>query len=302
MAKFCKIAFLVCALLIVSGCATTTERTRDPSDPFEPINRVTYAFNNKFDNYILKPTAYAYKYVIPWPAREGVSNFFVNLGEVTTTVNDGLQGQVHYALQDLSRFLINSTLGIGGLIDVASHMGIEKRYNDFGITLAKWGVTNAPYIMVPILGPTTIRDGIGTLVDYRFFSLWRYIEPIRLRNSLFALDIVNFRSTLLDSESALRHAALDPYVLLRTAYLQKRASLIKGSNGEEVAHKKTAEELAEEDFALEDSAEEIATDNETDTEEDAQPSEERMQEIIDEWDEIEAYLQSTPMYSLRHTI
>lgn len=199
----------------------------DPQDPLENINRATFTFNRKFDKFVLKPVALTYKAVTPWQVRSGVMNFFSNMGEIPTTINDLLQGNFKHAGSDFGRLAVNTTLGLGGLIDVASHFGIGRRYNDFGITLAKWGITSAPYIMVPFFGPTTIRDGLGLLVTYEYFTLWPYIEPVSLRNSLFAVDVVSLRASLLDAEGVMKQAALDPYVFIRDAYLQKRQSLIE---------------------------------------------------------------------------
>lgn len=213
--------------LFLSGCASTKHT---PGDPFESVNRVTFEFNRKVDKVLLKPIAKGYKMFTPWPVREGVTNFFSNMGEVPTTINDGLQGQFSHAASDVGRFTINTTVGLLGLFDIASHMGLEKRYNDFGVTLAKWGIRKAPYVVLPILGPSTVRDGLALVVNYQYFTLWPYIYPIRLRNGLFALDVINLRAALLDAENVMTQASLDPYIFMRDAYLQKRNSLIDPKN------------------------------------------------------------------------
>lgn len=213
--------------IFMSGCGTTTHT---PGDPFESVNRVTFEFNRKLDKAVLKPVASAYKTVTPWPVRESVTNFFSNMGEVPTMINDGLQGQFGSAYSDMCRFAINTTVGVLGLIDVATKLGIEKRYNDFGITLAKWGIRKAPYIVLPVLGPSTLRDSLALVVNYRYFTLWPYIRPIRVRNTLFVLDVINLRAALLDAENVMDQASLDPYVFMRDAYLQKRMSLIDPKN------------------------------------------------------------------------
>jgi len=211
--------------LVFAGCSSSS-KVSHPDDPFESFNRASYQFNSKLDKYMLKPIAQVYDTVTPNPVKKGVLNFFVNLGEVSTMSNDLLQGHPIYAAKDFFRFAINSTIGVAGTIDIATHMQFPRRYNDFGITLAKWGVKRSPYLVIPFIGPSTFRDGLGLLVNLKYLTLWPYIKPNSLRNSLFALDIISLRSALLDADGVMKEAALDPYVFIRNAYLQKRSRLI----------------------------------------------------------------------------
>lgn len=211
--------------LLLAGCSAL-KKAPHPEDPFESFNRVSYQFNTKLDKFLLKPVASAYDKIAPNPVKKGVLNIFANFGEIPTFANDVLQVHPGYAGKDLWRFMINSTIGLGGWFDVATQMGLPRRYNDAGITLARWGIRRSPYLVIPFIGPSTLRDGVGLLVNLRFLTLWPYIQPVELRNGLFALDIVSLRAGLLDSEDIMQQAALDPYVFIRDAYLQKRASLM----------------------------------------------------------------------------
>ena len=223
------IAIILCiSLSFLVGCASTTSHTQ-ANDPYEGLNRVTYTFNDKLDKMILKPVAIGYDTVLPAFVKKRVSNFFVNFGEVPTMANDLLQGHLAYALNDFWRLFFNSTIGIAGLFDVATSLQLENRYNDLGITFAKWGWKDSAYIVIPFIGPSTIRDGFGLLIGLRYLTVWPYIESTALRNSLFALAIVSLRASLLDAEGVMQQAALDPYVFLRNAYLQKRMSLINST-------------------------------------------------------------------------
>lgn len=262
----------IALLLFLPGCAST--EARDPQDPFENINRAVFSFNRKMDKYALKPVAKGYKFITPWQLRSGVTNFFSNMGEVPTLANDTLQGHMSYAANDLGRFCINTTVGIIGVFDVATRVGLERRYNDLGLTLAKWGIKKAPYVMLPLFGPSTVRDALAMYPNYAFFTLWPYIKPISLRNNLFVLDVINLRASLLDSENIMREAAIDPYVFIRDAYLQKRTSLISGdgdlSNQESSL---AADPLEDEDFELDQEDETTDTSDETSRTDDVAPDE-----------------------------
>ncbi len=219
------VIILCISVSFMTGCASIKNRTH-PNDPLENVNRVTYTFNDKLDKMVLKPVAVGYDTVLPKFVKKRISNFFINFGEIPTMANDLLQGQLSYALNDFWRLFFNSTVGIAGLFDVATLLKLENRYNDFGITLAKWGWKNSAYFVIPFIGPSTIRDSIGLLVGLRYLTIWPYIEPASLRNGLFGLAIVSLRASLLDTEGVMQQAALDPYVFLRNVYLQKRTSLI----------------------------------------------------------------------------
>jgi phospholipid-binding lipoprotein MlaA len=217
-------ARLVCLLLLaffIGGCATG----KDPRDPLEPFNRGVYQFNEGVDRAVLKPVAQAYQKVIPEFVRFSVSNFFSNINDVIVGLNNLLQGKFTAAYADLGRVAINTTLGLGGLFDIASEAGIEKHNEDFGQTLGYWGVGNGPFLMLPLLGPSTGRDAVGSFVDH-YADVVTYVDPVHNRNQLWGTRIVNRRAELLDASTVLQTAALDPYEFLRDAYLQRRRNLI----------------------------------------------------------------------------
>lgn len=217
-------ARLVCLLLLifsVGGCAIG----KDPRDPLEPLNRGVYQFNEGLDRAVLKPVAQAYQKVIPEFIRFSVSNFFSNINDIIVGLNNLLQGKFTAAYADLGRVAINTTLGLGGLFDVASEAGIERHNEDFGQTLGYWGVGDGPFLMLPLLGPSTGRDAVGNFVDHKA-DVVTYVDPSHNRNQLWGTRIVNRRAELLDASTVLQTAALDPYEFLRDAYLQRRRSLI----------------------------------------------------------------------------
>ncbi|MFA0812506.1 MlaA family lipoprotein [Microbulbifer epialgicus] len=192
-------------------------------DPWEGFNRAVFSFNDGADRYVLKPAAVSYRQITPIFMQYGVSNFFSNLGEVTNTLNGVLQGNWGQAGNDAGRLLINTTIGIGGLFDVAKHMGLEKGDGeDFGQTLAVWGVPSGPYLVLPLLGPSTLRDTPARVVDF-YTNPLTYVDHTPTRYALKATDIVQSRASLLKAESLLQG---DRYVLLRDAYLQRRDFLI----------------------------------------------------------------------------
>jgi phospholipid-binding lipoprotein MlaA len=216
-----QLACLLLALSFLGGCATSG----NPRDPFEPVNRGIYEFNERIDNTLLKPAAQAYRFVIPQFVRSSVSNFFANINDVVVALNNLLQGKFTAAYTDLGRVAINSTLGVLGLFDVATEAGIEKHDEDFGQTLGYWGVGDGPFLVLPIFGPSTARDTVGRFADYKA-DLVTYVDPSRSRNQLWATRAVNRRAELLDASTVLQTAALDPYEFVRDAYLQRRRALI----------------------------------------------------------------------------
>ncbi|GAB2879389.1 VacJ family lipoprotein [Microbulbifer echini] len=196
-------------------------------DPWEGFNRAIFSFNDGADRYVLKPAAVSYRQITPIFMQQGVSNFFSNLGEVSNTFNGVLQGNLGQAGNDAGRLLINTTIGIAGLFDVAKHMGLERGDGeDFGQTLAVWGVPSGPYLVLPLLGPSTVRDTPARVVDY-YTNPLSYVDHDATRYTLKATDIIQSRASLLKAESLLQG---DRYVLLRDAYLQRRDFLIV--NGE----------------------------------------------------------------------
>jgi len=212
-------------MLVLSGCATQNNK-----DPLEGMNRGIYKFNQVTDNAVIKPVAKGYKAITPSPIRTGINNFFSNLGMITTVVNDLLQLKLAYAFTDAGRFVINSTFGIAGFIDVASMDKIEKRKEDFGQTLGYWGLGSGPYLVLPFLGPSSVRDTTGFIVDTATSDPITYthnIGEIRLHNQLRAIQFIDKRAELLTATDLVDDASLDPYAFTRDAYLQRRASQIQ---------------------------------------------------------------------------
>ncbi len=247
----CRTARLLALLLLAAlstGCATG----RDPRDPLEPVNRSIYQFNDHADRVLLKPAATLYHTVTPPPVQGGVTNFFGNFRDVTTAVNNLLQAKLKNALSDAGRVLVNSTVGFFGVFDVATRVGLQKHNEDFGQTLAVWGTPDGPYLVLPILGPSTARDGVGLIADY--FTdpeFWLFTDPPE-NYVAFTTRIVSVRADLLDSEQIFNAAAMDRYAFLRDAYLQRRHSLIndgrppKGDGPAGQPHRKTLKELEQE--------------------------------------------------------
>lgn len=221
-------AGLLATLLIVSGCATTSQ-SGDVNDPLEGYNRAMYSFNDHADRIIIKPAAKVYNTVIPEPISHGVSNFFSNLNEITVILNDLLQLKFGQAFHDTGRFVLNSTVGIGGLFDVAGYAGYEKHEEDFGQSLGVWGVGPGPYLVLPIFGPRDLRDTVGLVGDY-FTDPVTYIDDNGTRNAFRAVRAVDTRANLLKAEKVLDEAAIDEYTYVRDAYLQRRQNLVYDGN------------------------------------------------------------------------
>jgi phospholipid-binding lipoprotein MlaA len=213
-------------LLLLGGCASTG----NPRDPFEPVNRGIYKFNDHADNLLIKPAAELYRgRLIPEFVRTGVSNFFSNINDVIVALNNLLQGKLRQAASDVGRIAVNTTVGILGVLDVATDMGLEKHNEDFGQTLGYWGLGSGPYLVLPFLGPSSVRDGIGLIGDI-YSDPRTYVDPVRTRNQIFALGFISRRSELLEAGRLLEAAALDPYDFLRDAYLQRRRNLVYDGN------------------------------------------------------------------------
>jgi phospholipid-binding lipoprotein MlaA len=210
-------------LALAAGCATTAEG--DPRDPFEGANRVVYRFNDAFDQAIARPVATAYRDFVHDEIRSRVRNFFANLGDLFIGVNDVLQGKLQDGIEDWARFVFNSTLGLFGIHDVATDMGLEKHNEDFGQTFGSWGAGPGPYLVLPFLGSSTVRDGLGTAVDIYTDPLSE-VRPYHLQYGLWGLRFTQLRADLLEASRILEEAALDRYVFQRDAYLQRRRSLI----------------------------------------------------------------------------
>lgn len=214
-------AALISAMLLV-GCAH--QRVDDPHDPIEPFNRKVHDFNMGLDTYVLGPVSRGYTRVTPAPVRYSITNFFDNLDTPRDAVNNLLQGKPQASAQDVFRFLLNSTVGIVGIFDVASDMGIPRHEEDFGQTLGAWGVGEGAYLVLPLFGPATLRDGVGRIVDIP-------LDPVYYLDSgpafvLTAVDIINLRANL---EAAVKqlNEAFDPYAFLRASYLQRRQQQVR---------------------------------------------------------------------------
>ena len=217
-------------LALLGGCATTTSAGGgDPRDPYEPMNRAIYKFNDEFDKAIAKPVAEAYRAFVPDVVRTGVGNFFSNINDVLVALNNTLQGKIPDALHDLGRVAVNTTLGVLGFRDVATELGVPKNNEDFGQTLGRWGVRDGPYIVLPILGPSSVRDTFGWVGDI-YTSPLVGVDNVNLRNSLIGLRFVTVRTDLLEASAILETAALDPYEFVRDAYLQRRRNLVHDGN------------------------------------------------------------------------
>lgn len=194
------------------------------NDPIEPVNRAIFKFNNVVDHYLLAPVARGYKWAIPQWGRQRVTNVFYNISEPVTVLNSALQADPENAFTSLWRFIINSTFGILGVFDVASELGLKPRQEDFGQTFAAWGWTDAPYFVIPILGPSTIRDGIGLVGDYYTNPFYNgmLIEDEWTRIGMAVVNGIDTRANLLPITDDIEKHSLDPYATYRSAYMQKR--------------------------------------------------------------------------------
>ncbi len=217
----------VVMLVLATGCATAPGG--DPRDPWEPYNRSMTKFNDSVDNAVLKPVATAYRDVLPQPVRTGVGNFFGNLSDAWSFVNNVLQGKPEGSLHSFWRVVVNSTMGLGGVLDPATEMRLERHREDFGQTLGRWGVPPGPYFVIPLLGPSTVRDTVAYPVDLYGHPLG-YMHDVAWRNSLTALGIVNVRAQVLGATDLLDSAALDPYTFKRDAFLQRRQNEVYDGN------------------------------------------------------------------------
>lgn len=228
------LGLLLLSASLLAGCSTT-KITDDPkkhysADPYEGFNRSVYKFNRTADRYVLKPVATGYSKVVPKPAKKSVSNFFSNLGEPLNVVNNLLQGKFDGALKSTYRFTVNSTVGLLGLIDVAKHYQVEEQSEDFGQTLATWGVKPGPYIMLPFLGPSNFRDSLGMTTSSFVYYPYRTVSDVRsTQMGLFALDKTSLRAKLLSSDSLLE-AQVDEYSFVKNAYEQIRVDKIYDGN------------------------------------------------------------------------
>lgn len=225
--RFAAYTALLAAALMLSACATGPNA--NPRDPLEPFNRGVYGFNDAVDRAVIKPVAAAYRDVLPSPVRTGVSNFFNNLQDLWSFVNNTLQLKAEGAGNSIVRFGVNTVFGLGGLLDIATEMRIERFNEDFGQTLGHWGVGPGPYVVLPLLGPSTVRDTAALPVDMNGNAA-SHISDIPVRNSATVLNLVDRRARLLDASKILDEVALDPYTFTRDAFLQRRRSLVYDGN------------------------------------------------------------------------
>jgi len=227
------INILMCmGIALMAGCATTQQTERVAKiDPFESMNRAVFTFNENADEYVIKPVAEAYQFVLPDFVRTGVTNFFSNIGDVFVAVNNLLQGKPGNAANDIGRFLVNSTIGILGLFDVATEAGLEKNKEDFGQTLGVWGVPSGPYVVLPLFGPSSVRDTAGLALDIKtdFILNSNQLNHDQKVGST-VLRVVNQRANLLDASQLLEDAAFDKYSFLRDSYLQRRRNQVYDGN------------------------------------------------------------------------
>ena len=215
----------------LAGCASGP----NPRDPYEKFNRQMFKFNDAVDQAALKPAATAYKRVLPSFVQTGVSNFFGNLSDAWSGVNNLLQGKGQEGMSDIMRFAVNTSFGLGGLLDIGSEAGMPKHNEDFGQTLGAWGIAPGPYLMLPLLGPSTVRDTVVIPLDIAA-DPWGYKEPVAWRNVGIALRAVDQRATVLDASNLMEEAALDRYEFIRDGFLQRRQSRITDNGEQKIKH------------------------------------------------------------------
>lgn len=218
---------VVSSALFLQACASV--KSADVRDPWESMNRSVYNFNEVLDNAAIKPAAKVYTAVLPTPVRTGIHNFLGNLGDVWTLANTVMQLKGQASAETLMRISVNTVFGLGGVLDVASEMRLEKRNEDFGQTLGYWGVKSGPYLVLPLFGPSTLRDTLATPIDMQGNAVQQFNDTAT-RNALTGLRVIDVRSGFLESLDVIKAAALDPYSFVRDAYLQKRENDIHDGN------------------------------------------------------------------------
>ncbi|CAK0777993.1 phospholipid-binding lipoprotein MlaA [Gammaproteobacteria bacterium] len=221
--------------LLASGCASVPDADRDPQDPWEPLNRALFRLNDDIDGAFVRPLSRAYKTVVPQPLDRGITNFFANIQDINSAANNLLQFKLHHTVRNLERFVVNTTVGVLGFMDVASNLDIMSYREDFGQTLGRWGVAPGPYLMLPLLGPSSVRDSIGMGVDFYALNpiVWATDNHVLLwgLNGLWYLD---YRADSQNAVNIFENAALDRYRFVRDAYFQKRRHVV--SDGEQDFH------------------------------------------------------------------
>ncbi|MGJ7917447.1 VacJ family lipoprotein [Massilia sp. LXY-6] len=227
------------AAVLLSGCASTVT---NPRDPFEKFNRAVFSFNDAVDRTALKPAATVYKNYTPDFLQTGVNNFFGNLSDLWSSVNNFAQLKGQDGLNDFTRFAVNSTLGLVGVLDIATPAGLRKHNEDLGQTLGYWGVPSGPYLMLPLLGPSTVRDTVALPGDL-WGDPWDHVNDIPWRNSGILVRAVDQRASVLDASNLLEDAALDRYEFIRDGYLQRRSSKVLDTDKAQVRAEKVQEKL-----------------------------------------------------------
>lgn len=227
-ARISRISTAAAAVIFITGCATVSHP--DPNDPLESYNRTMDKINYNVDRAVILPVANTYRALTPQPARTCVRNIFNNVGDVWSAANSFLQGRPHDFFNTLGRVLFNTTMGVGGCFDVASKNGSKRIRNDLGTTLGVWGIGSGPYVVLPILGPSSLRDGTalagGLALGFSESTPITALKNVRVRNSILGIYFVNLRTGLLDAESLVNEIAIDRYSFIRDAYLQRRQSLL----------------------------------------------------------------------------
>jgi phospholipid-binding lipoprotein MlaA len=230
--KYTRLIFIGVTYIALTACSTTQiiddNKVIDSSDPFESTNRSFYSFNDSLDQHVMRPAASTYVSITPEPMRIGITNFFNNVNYLNVFLNSSLQGKLDQSLSDLFRIIFNSTIGIGGLIDVATYMGLEAHKEDLGQTLAVWGSGQGPYLNLPAFGPNTVRN-VPNYVSNYFLNPINYLATI-VSLPVSALNLINTRANLLYASDFVDSAAIDPYSFTREAYLQLRRNLIYDGN------------------------------------------------------------------------
>lgn len=244
MNRISLVGVAVAALCMVGCASSKAAKKPDPRDPWERVNRVSYTVTDGVDRAVLKPAAKAYRAVTPNFVETGVSNFFDNLTYPRVVLNDLLQFKMNSVLHDTGRFVLNTTVGIGGLFDPATSAGLEKNDEDFGQTLGKWGVPSGPYVFIPLLGPSTVRDAFGGIPD-QFTDPAIFVDNTGVRYGLLGLGLLDTRARLLEAEKALG-TVYDRYAILRSVYLQQREYKVRDGD--------VPEEPLEEEFPEDDTA------------------------------------------------
>ena len=229
MVRFAQCAIAAVVLVSMFGCATASSQASNPIDPFEPLNRSVFRFNEGVDRAVFRPVATAYRDTLPLMVRTGVGNFFGNLGDVWSLANNVMQLKLQNSAETFMRLNVNTIFGLGGLLDIATEAGIERHREDFGQTLGYWGVPAGPYVVLPLLGPSTVRDTVALPVDH-YGDLLSIVHDAGARNGLYGLKIVDERANFLRAGQMLDEMALDKYSFTRDAFMQRRQSEVSGGS------------------------------------------------------------------------